>query len=169
MKIFFLAFALMLLLTCVTNNQSTKEKLTHSPSIKTLTNEEVLLAIEKIWNDPVSESMDPIYTSVLDFIINSDDVIVTLSNENMPWLIQDQFEPDNRSGKLIVAYSAGIIKWQLENDTKEEPIQKGNAFLLHVYDAMREVDPDYYIEEIETLRPKNEQQIIVNRQLVSVT
>ena len=112
--------------------------------------EHILNLISELRQDPASDYAKEKYEEILRFATESSDVTVSLSEKTCPWLTK--VENKKWGFYLLCGYIAGNIEKQLIDNQKKDNMEGGHKFVIMVYDAIKEVDKDFYSQEIENLR-----------------
>lgn len=94
----------------------------------------VLKAVKLFRDDPLRVDSDTLST-IVDFTRESKNVLVKYSSDNLPWTI-DSIDEEVQF-KLICAYAAGNIEYQLLNGVNEDRSIEGIKFLVNIYNKLR--------------------------------
>ena len=118
---------------------------------------EVLAAIAVLERDVTSAEASRAAETVTRFGKESDAVVITIGDETMPWM-QEQDDISDREAEvramLTAAYVAGDIKAQLARHRAEDDPYSGWLAAIRAYGQIRRKDPDVVIPEIEQLIEK---------------
>jgi len=118
---------------------------------------EVLAAIAVLERDVTSPEASRAAETVTRFGKESDAVVITIGDETMPWM-QEQDDISDREAEvramLTAAYVAGDIKAQLARHRAEDDPYSGWLAAIRAYGQIRRKDPDVVIPEIEQLIEK---------------
>jgi len=123
-----------------------------SAQAEPVTRREVLAAIAVLENDVTSAEAFGAAATVARFGQESDDVLITVGVETLPWVQADAPEAEAKVRALLMAaYFAGDIKSQLE---KHRPVDDPYSGWLSVIKAYRQIlkkQPEMVIPEVEDL------------------
>ncbi len=115
---------------------------------------EVLAAIAVLERDITSSEAPRAAESVTRFGKESETVLLTISNETLPWMQEQEGMSDREAevrGMLTAAYFAGNIKAQLARRRAEDDPYSGWLAAIRAYGQIRRKDADIEIPEIEQL------------------
>ena len=122
-----------------------------------VTRREVLAAIAVLQKDVTSPDAMAAAATVTRFGKDSDDVLITVGSETLPWVQADVPDAEVRVRALLMAaYFAGNIKSQLE---KRQPVDDPYSGWLAAIKAYRQIlrkQPDMVVPELEDLISKEE-------------
>jgi hypothetical protein len=116
---------------------------------------EVLAAIAVLEKDVTSIEAVHAATVVARFGKESDEVLITVGAETLPWVQSDVPEDEARVRALLMAaYFAGDIKSQLDKRRPSDDPYSGWLAAIRAYRQIRKKQPDMVIQEMEDLISK---------------
>jgi hypothetical protein len=120
-----------------------------------VTRHEVLAAIAVLENDVTSADAIAAAATVARFGQESDDVLITVGAETLPWVQTDVPEAEAKIRALLMAaYFAGDIKSQLEKHRPVDDPYRGWLSVIRAYRQILKKHPDMVIPEVEELARK---------------
>ena len=120
-----------------------------------ITHREVLAAIAVLEKDVTSSDALDAATTVARFGKESDDVIITVGEETLPWIKVDVPEAEAKIRALLMAaYFAGDIKSQLRKHQAVDDPYSGWLSVIRAYRQILKKQPDMVIPEVDELVKK---------------
>ncbi len=108
----------------------------------------ILHAIETFATAPLSKSGTIAMAKIVTFAQTSDTVLVTITPEYCPWIMNQQIKQKH---VLLAAYIAGNIKPQIEQHKAKNHAYEGVIYLLSVYKKLRQQASIRRVESIENM------------------
>jgi hypothetical protein len=122
---------------------------------ESVTRREVLAAIAVLENDVTSSEAVDAAATVARFGRESDDVLINVGAETLPWVQTDVSESEAKVRALLMAaYFAGDIKSQLAKHRPVDDPYSGWLDVIRAYRQMLKKQPDLAIPEVEELVKK---------------
>jgi hypothetical protein len=120
-----------------------------------ITHREVLAAIAVLEDDVTSADAVGAAATVARFGQESDDVLITVGAETLPWVQSDAPAAESKVRALLMAaYFAGDIKSQLEKHRPVDDPYSGWLAVIKAYHQILRKQPDMVIPEVEELVKK---------------
>jgi len=120
-----------------------------------VTRREVLAAIDVLDADVTSADAVGAAATVARFGQESDDVLITVGAETLPWVQADVPEAEAKVRALLMAaYFAGDIKSQLEKHHPVDDPYSGWISVIRAYRQILKKQPEMVIPEVEELVKK---------------
>ncbi len=120
-----------------------------------VTRREVLAAIAVLENDVTSAEAVDAAATVARFGRESDDVLINVGAETLPWVQTDVSESEAKVRALLMAaYFAGDIKSQLAKHRPVDDPYSGWLAVIRAYRQMLKKEPGLAIPEVEELVKK---------------
>lgn len=118
---------------------------------------EVLAAIAVLEHDITAPEAVKAATTVMRFGKESNDVLITVGLDTMPWMRTDVSRSEARVREMLMAaYCAGDIKSQLAKRRAEDDPYRGWLAVIKAYRQIRQKQPEVRIPEVEELIEKEQ-------------
>ncbi|MFO0863131.1 MAG: hypothetical protein U0744_00470 [Gemmataceae bacterium] len=117
--------------------------------------DEARKAIAGFLADPLKESAKDDAKKIVNFAMESPDVVVVMGEEETAWLKEKAKNKQDYGGLLLTAFIAGNIQTQLDLGEKRNDVYSGAIQVMRTYREIRKRDPEFRSLAVEGLLKKH--------------